>query len=75
VYLTPFNGGILMKYVRTVLVACALSSIAVGCKDKADEPENDESVGEEVEEAADEAADDVEGATEEAGDEIEDATD
>jgi len=75
VYLGAFNGRIFMKHFRTMLVAYALLSAAIGCNGKAEEPENEESVGEEVEEAADEAGEEVEEATEEAGDDVEDATD
>ena len=64
-----------MKDFRTMLVACFLLSAALGCKGNAEEPENEESVGEEAEEAAEEAGEEVEEAAEEAGDDVEDATD
>ncbi len=65
-----------MMRLRMLLIAGAASSlVAVGCKGDAEEPGNDESVGDELEEAAEETGDDIEDATEEAGDDIEDATD
>jgi hypothetical protein len=62
-------------YFRMLLIACAMSSLAVGCKGEADEPDDEKSTGDEVEEAADQAGDDIDEATEEAGDSVEDATD
>lgn len=60
----------MIKYVL-VLALGLMGSIGVGCKGDAEEPETEKSVGDELEEAADDTGD----AIEEAGEDTEEAID
>lgn len=61
----------MLKYVMMLSVAGSLSLGLAGCKDDAEEPDTEKTVGEEVEEAADDTGD----AIDEAADDTEEAVD
>lgn len=61
----------MLKYVMMISVAGALGLGLGGCNDDAEEPDTEKTVGEEVEEAADDTGD----AIEEAGEDTEEAVD
>jgi len=61
----------MLKYVLMFSLVGATGFIAIGCDGDPEEPETEETVGEEVEEAADDTGD----AIEEAGEDTEEAVD
>jgi hypothetical protein len=66
------GNGIMIKYVLMLSVAGVLG--LSGCNDDAEEPATDETVGEEVEEAADDTGDAIEEAGEDTEEAVDDAT-
>ena len=66
------GNGIMIKYVLMLSVAGVLG--LTGCNDDAEEPETEETVGEEVEEAADDTGDAIEEAGEDTEEAVDDAT-
>lgn len=61
----------MLKYVLMVSLVAVFGFAGVGCKDDPEEPETEKTVGDEVEEAAEDTGD----AIEEAGEDTEEAVD
>ena len=58
----------MIKYVLMLTVACVFG--LAGCDDDVEEPDSDETAGEEIEEAAEETGDAIEEGADEAEDEV-----